>query len=931
MAELLHPGVYIQETSFRGAPIEGVATSTAGFVGRAQAGPVGVATLVTSFTEFTRTFGQPYSNPQNLGEYMGTAVRNFFVNGGLRVYIVRVLGAGAQFATIEAADGAVALLPSTVTVRGPTTTLPLNTLRNINVGAKLDVFTRPSPSGVFTFKLSTTVVGYDAVRATVQIPAGDIGAGITLDPANTYVVVDTAKPKTDASSPSFTAINEGASGNSLAVQIRPNDLPPVRLATHKVLPGEPVLTNAGPGLGATSFALPAAQMRQVRSGDTLDLSNGVNSQTVTVGAIGDATVNYKNATGTGGAAVTGALAITSRGGVAIGSPGPTIYTIGGAGITFAAGATGSVALPHSAAALLQSNDILTLGGVTFTVDTITYAATVPLTGSATNDYSSGTVTLTAPGAPDGVVNQLGRLIVADVSSLNVPARLNLVTAGALSPEPIVVTDGVSSLATTIVFVDAASNTVMTSNTSWAPIANIANWTSFEDLQVAVAGSPSVQVSSVAQFYKGGIVRLDDGANPVYGVVGAVDPVARTVSINGGVALPASLTGYIDVPAATTSRNVYLSTLEIDFVVYQAGVVVETFTNLSWNNDPSADSFRKYYIKRINDPNTGSAFVTVTPPTAEGTDVAHQPTTLDGWPLLLAGGDDGAAPINIDIIGVDNGPGHRTGIQSLIEPDDIAIVAVPGVTDQAVQEELIAHCERLKYRFAVLDGIPHTSDVSAIQAHRNNYDSQYAAYYEPWLEELDLSTGNTVVVPPSGAVIGIYANVDNERGVFKAPANEVVEDVLGLEFQFGNGEQDVLNPVGVNLIRTFTGRGIRVWGARTISSNQDWKYVNVRRLFIYLEHSIDLGTQWVVFEPNNEALWAKVVSTITAFLVGVWKTGALMGTKPEEAFFVKCDRTTMTQDDIDNGRLIVLIGVAPTFPAEFVVFQIGQFTASAPSG
>ncbi|MGB4827035.1 MAG: phage tail sheath C-terminal domain-containing protein, partial [Paracoccaceae bacterium] len=183
-------------------------------------------------------------------------------------------------------------------------------------------------------------------------------------------------------------------------------------------------------------------------------------------------------------------------------------------------------------------------------------------------------------------------------------------------------------------------------------------------------------------------------------------------------------------------------------------------------------------------------------------------------------------------------------------------------------------------------------------------------------------------PPSGYAMGIYARSDNTVGVHKAPANEVVRNITEVALPFTAAEQDVLNPVGVNLIRDLTPRGIRLWGARTISSDQEWKYVNFRRLFIYIEHSIDLGTQWVVFEPNNEALWAKVVETITPFLIGVWKSGALLGTKPEDAFFVHCDRSTMSQDDLDNGRLICDIGLAPVAPAEFVIFKIGQFTASS---
>jgi phage tail sheath protein FI len=185
----------------------------------------------------------------------------------------------------------------------------------------------------------------------------------------------------------------------------------------------------------------------------------------------------------------------------------------------------------------------------------------------------------------------------------------------------------------------------------------------------------------------------------------------------------------------------------------------------------------------------------------------------------------------------------------------------------------------------------------------------------------------MLIPPAGHVAGIMARTDIERGVHKAPANEVVRSALDLEFPITKGMQDILNPRGVNCIRDFRadGRGIRLWGARTMSSDPMWKYVNVRRLFIFVEESIDQGTQWVVFEPNDFATWAAVTRTITNFLTTVWRSGALMGLTAGEAFFVKCDRTTMTQDDIDNGRLICYIGIAPVKPAEFVIFRISQKT------
>jgi phage tail sheath protein FI len=262
-----------------------------------------------------------------------------------------------------------------------------------------------------------------------------------------------------------------------------------------------------------------------------------------------------------------------------------------------------------------------------------------------------------------------------------------------------------------------------------------------------------------------------------------------------------------------------------------------------------------------------------------------------------------------------------GGNGVLSPDDVELV----------QLDMIAHCEKLKDRFAVLDSIKgqRVQDVHAWRL--DNLDSKYAALYYPWIKVSDpikAENGNTRFIPPSGHLVGIYARSDTERGVHKAPANEIIRGVIELDRNITSGEQEILNPDGINCIRAFPGRGIRVWGARTISSDALWKYVNVRRLFLFLEESIDEGTQWVVFEPNDEKLWARVRQTIIQFLTRVWKDGALMGTTPEEAFFVTCDRTTMTQDDIDNGRLIVLIGVAPVKPAEFVIFRIAQWTGGS---
>lgn len=282
----------------------------------------------------------------------------------------------------------------------------------------------------------------------------------------------------------------------------------------------------------------------------------------------------------------------------------------------------------------------------------------------------------------------------------------------------------------------------------------------------------------------------------------------------------------------------------------------------------------------------------------------------------------------DFIGTNAGPGKRTGIQSFIEVSDASMMAVPGITIPDVQLSLVAHCETTKSRFAVLDVPRDKKKVDEILEYKDMFDSSYAAMYHPWLEVFDPLAKKSFYLPPSASMCGIYARCDLTIGVHKAPANEVVRTCTGLEYNYNNAEQDRLNPAGVNLIRAFPGRGIRVWGARTCSSNGSWKYINVRRLFIFLEESIKANTNWVVFEPNTELLWARVQRSVELFLSSVWRSGALAGTTPNEAFFVDIGRSTMTQDDIDNGRLICVIGVAPVKPAEFVIFRIGQYTANA---
>lgn len=303
-------------------------------------------------------------------------------------------------------------------------------------------------------------------------------------------------------------------------------------------------------------------------------------------------------------------------------------------------------------------------------------------------------------------------------------------------------------------------------------------------------------------------------------------------------------------------------------------------------------------------------------------------TSDGM-FMLGNGQDGSIGKASagTFIGEDNGPGKRTGLEAFVELSNVNMLAVPGITIPEVIVAMVGQCENLKNRFAMIDMPKDSHKVKDLLQYREMIDSSYAAMYHPWLQVFDRSANKVDFVPPSGAVAGIYARTDNTRGVHKAPANEVVF-AAGLSVKYTKEEQDFLNPAGVNLIRELPGQGFRVWGARTASSNANFKYVNVRRLFIYVEESIKANTNWVVFEPNDESLWDRVGVTIRSFLDDMWRNGMLAGGVASEAYFVEIGPSTMSKDDIANGRLICNIGIAPSRPAEFVVFRVTQFTAGA---
>lgn len=325
--------------------------------------------------------------------------------------------------------------------------------------------------------------------------------------------------------------------------------------------------------------------------------------------------------------------------------------------------------------------------------------------------------------------------------------------------------------------------------------------------------------------------------------------------------------------------------------------------------------------------------------------ANQTVTLadaPAAPAATAPGSGGSGEVaRLDPAEYVGDAGARTGFAGLESIDEITMVAVPdlmsayqrGAIDaegvRTVQLAVLSHCEQMGDRVAILDAPPGLS-AQQMRTWRNDeagYDSRYATLYYPWVRVFDPALGRNTTVPPSGHIAGVWARSDAERGVHKAPANEVIRGAVDLEIRLSKGEQDLLNPIGVNCVRAFPGRGVRIWGARTLSSDPAWRYLNVRRLFNYLEESILLGTQWVVFEPNDDRLWASIRRNITAFLSEEWRRGALFGRTADEAFYVKCDRDNNPQESIDQGRVVCEIGVSPVKPAEFVVFRLAQFSDS----
>lgn len=458
---------------------------------------------------------------------------------------------------------------------------------------------------------------------------------------------------------------------------------------------------------------------------------------------------------------------------------------------------------------------------------------------------------------------------------------------------------------------------------------IANWTQFTNVFGGYVGGAYLAHAVFGYFNNGGglcyVVRLGDAGAEV-----AAPQAVAEIAAKGGAASIKALPKP-GVSAAGLSVDVAAGDDDSFTITVKGGGTEEKFEGLILGKGAK---------NAFDVVNKQSTLIQLEELKVSGLSLAERAPAPGTYPLALPSATT-TAVVAVTPADYQGDVTDRSGLGGLEAVNEVTMVLAPdvmaayqaGILDmdgvKAIQLAMIAHAERMGDRVAILDTPP---DLNAQQAQEwrmstAGYDSKYATLYYPWITVADPTPGaasTTITVPPSGHMAGIWARSDGERGVHKAPANEVVRGVISLPINLTGAEQSVLNPNGVNCLRVFAGRGIRVWGARTLSSDPSWRYLNVRRLFNFVEKSIEQGTQWAVFEPNDDMLWGKLRRDVGAFLRNVWRSGALFGTTADQAFFVKCDSENNPQDTRDLGQLYVDIGIAPVKPAEFVIFRIGQY-------
>ncbi len=464
---------------------------------------------------------------------------------------------------------------------------------------------------------------------------------------------------------------------------------------------------------------------------------------------------------------------------------------------------------------------------------------------------------------------------------------------------------------------------------------VTSWSQFESLYGSFAEGCVLPLSVYGYFANGGsiayicrIPNSEPAGQPSRAELPAADRALGTPLKIESVEPDANITVEVaaeDPGDAADGPSPFTLTVLVD------GAPVESFPNLDFGSG-------ERNVKTVV--NKTSTKIKVDLTLDKGVDLASQLEVLKPGRYPLAK----AAPVPVPVSGrkFAGSESARNGINGLSVASDVTMVVVPdlitaatkddGSVDlnlwKAVQTALISHCEQPGNRMAILDAPPgmNPQQIKNWRSDVAMYDSAFAALYYPWVKvenPIGVNGNSEVLVPPSGHIAGVWARTDESRGVWKAPANDTMRGVLDIERTISQNEQSLLNPIGINCIRPFGTRGIRIWGARTLSSDSDWRYINVRRLFNMIETTILEGTQYAVFEPNDVNLWEGVKRTLNGFLRGLWSAGALFGASADQAFYVKCDAETNPPESIDEGKLVVEVGIAPVKPAEFVVFRISQ--------
>ena len=809
MPEYLAPGVYVEETSFRAKSIEGVSTSTTGLVGPTRKGPLeGIPELITSFGDFERIYGGLAN--LDLGgtsriNYLAHAVRNYFNEGGSRLYVSRV------FLANQGEDS----------------------------------------------KAAVDIIA-DQVKFISRYP-GDAGNG-------RLTVRQVATPATKSileNAPEGTLVRRGGNSPAVPAQIE-GGLAPFSIPNDGVLR----LVVGGINVDITFHGDPAEVFGTVALSDPVNLDDENTTLELTI----DGRVQTVSLP-TGSTPRDQFISILNQ-------------AIRRGYARLANDGEGEGGEPANRL-VIGSDRQGTQATVTVTANSeLGIAADTTVTGNDNVENNVGDLSRVTPSEIDALLQEGNR------PEAN-RARASLSASGRL-----VLTTVATGENATLAIADPGDNSV------------------HEQLGLEVGGEAAQGTPGTAVIYyiKQGTNYQDSSDTP---------ETLDLSSLQIGEAEILTLT--VNAAEKLTSEQVreeekYGNEMTYEEMGFDKNHPRWVGNVLKAKPDRRLDDLQNLYAVEIGDNVNGFQLrAGLFPSSTENS-------------FTLSGGNDGSVPIQST---------YEAALLELEKLEDISIVAAPGYSTyqdyQGIQGALITHAERRRaYRIAVLDSRSELTPTTVLQE-RSQIDSKYAAFYYPWVVVSNPlfrpgyeNIPREIKLPPSAFICGIYARNDVERGVYKAPANEVMRGALRFEYPVNFAEQQTLNPFGVNCLRFFPGRGYRVWGARTASSDPEWKYVSIRRYFIYLEQSIDRGTQWAVFEPNGERLWANVRSTISDFLYNEWVSGALLGSSTQEAFFVRCDRSTMTQNDLDNGRLICLIGVAALKPAEFVIFRIGQKTADARS-